>query len=167
MRVWILSYFRTNWPFAWSTDLSSLHCSLQRRSFWPWALWQDPFLAFGQRIFAWDCILQNELAICLINWSLQPSAWVLLAFGRRIVRTPLCEFHRMHSCAHFFLIHHADSIVGSRRGIASCRLHRADCIVRIAYADCIVRAASCGLPDALCGLHCVSSIVCIPARISS
>ena len=73
--------------------------------------------------------------------------------------------------------HCADSIVWSRRGISSYRLHRADCIVvrislyrlhradcimRIVYADCIMRTVSCGLH---CGaLYCTHGIL---VRIAS
>lgn len=47
----------------------------------------------------------------------------------------------------------ADSFVGSRCGIASCKLHRAGCILRI--ASCGLHRTDDFMQMASCGPHCV------------
>ena len=61
------------------------------------ALWQDPFLAFGQRIVAWDCILRNVCADCIVR----TASWRAVSCGLHrgadcIVRISFA-FHRAHS----------------------------------------------------------------------
>ena len=99
-------------------NLCSLHCSLQCRSFWPWAdtLAKSLFWPLANK-FAWDsCGINHADCMCGFHCA------------NCIVQIASCGLH-----------HGADCIVR----IALCGLHCADCIVvrivsyRLCRADCI------------------------------
>ena len=83
------------------------------------------------RISSWDRVVGLHRANCIVRIA-----------SCAFYPTPSCAFHRAHSIQLYRVI----PSWAFHRGIASCELHRADCIVRTALcelhrANCIVRTA--------------------------